>query len=82
MIIHLLSVKDWNHNFEVISSDEKHKLSVMFVKPEGLLDCIKLSLCFSSLHNNLKTVEFIINQVYIFNFYISELVLRIFLNLI
>ena len=43
VIIHLLSFKDWNHNFEVISSDEKHKLSVMFVKPEGLLVCIKLS---------------------------------------
>ena len=31
----LFLFKGWNHNFEVASSDEKHKFSLMFVKPEG-----------------------------------------------
>ena len=34
--------KDWNHYFKVSSSDEKHKLSLIFVKPE-LEVYIKLS---------------------------------------
>ena len=38
-----LLFKDWNHNLEVVSSDEKHLLSLMFVQPEGLLVYIKLS---------------------------------------
>ena len=36
-------IKDWNHYFEVSSSDEIRKLSLMFVKPEGFLVYIKLS---------------------------------------
>ena len=47
------SFKDWKHYFEVSSSDEKLKLSLMFVKLEGLL-VIKLSLCFSSLDETSK----------------------------
>ena len=38
-----VSIKDWNHYLEVLWSDEKHKLSLMFVKSEGLLVYIKLS---------------------------------------
>ena len=35
--------KDWNHYFEVSLCDEKHWLSLMFVKPKGLLIYITLS---------------------------------------
>ena len=42
--VHIKSLlKDRNHNFEVASSDEKLKLSLMFVKPEGIIVYIKLS---------------------------------------
>ena len=30
------------HNFEVVSSDDKHKLSLMFMKPEKLQRFVKL----------------------------------------
>ena len=36
-----------NHNFEAVTRDEKHLLSLMFVKPEGLLVYIKLSMFYS-----------------------------------
>ena len=36
-------IKDLNHYFEVSLSDEKHQLSLMFMKSEGLLIYIKLS---------------------------------------
>ena len=43
----ITNLKDGNHYFERSSSDEKYKLSLMFVKPEGLLVYIKQIQCFN-----------------------------------